>query len=375
MFDIVKKKIFLLYGDTMKQITKIALSGGPSGGKSFALKKLIPELLKYGYSVYPVFESAEEILNNGFNRGTSPYEFQKAIAENQIKSESEIEKAVKDNEKAVIICDRGLMDCRVYLNDEDYEKIKKDLNMSEVDLRDRYDAVFHLDSTSSSEIAEYANSKIRVEAEHEAREINERSKRAWCGNPHYRFIPVCESFSEKLNILLNELKAFLGIPKPLEIERKFLIEYPDTEYLLTLPCAKVHIEQHYLIGANGRYRLRKRGENGGYIYIKTVKKKISETVREEIEERISENEYNDLLKNDAVMGSISKDRYCLMYNGTYYEIDIFPFWKKQAYLEVELLSEDEEIVIPEFINVIKEVTFDERYKNSRLCNSVPDEEI
>lgn len=359
----------------MKKIPKIVLSGGPSGGKSLALKKLIPELKKYGYKVYPVLESAKEIINSGFDRNKSAYEFQKAIANNQIKRENEIENTVEDSEKAVIICDRGLMDCRVYLNDSDYEKIKSELNMSEVDLRDRYDAVFHLDSTSTNDNAEYIRDNIRTEAENEAREINERSLKAWCGNPHYRFIPVRDSFEEKFSILLKEVKAFLGIPQPLEIERKFLIKYPDTDFLLTLPCSKSYIEQSYLNGKNGRFRLRKRGENGSFIYIKTVKKTITETVREEVETRLNEDEYNKLMKENVVTGTISKDRYCLMHNGTYYEIDIFPFWKKQAYLEVELLSEEDEIKIPEFIEVIKEVTFDSRYKNSRLCNNVPNEEI
>ncbi len=355
-------------------ISKIVLSGGPSGGKSKSIKRLIPELKKYGYTVYPVFESAEEILNNGFDRSKSVYEFQKAIAENQLKVEAELEKTI-DNKNSVIICDRGLMDARVYLSDEDFDKFKAELNLSDTDLRDRYDAVFHRDSTSNSNSAAYKQKGIRIENKSEAQKINELSLKAWCGNPHYRFIPVKESFEEKFDILIKEIKHFLGIPKPLEIERKFLIKMPDVDFLLTLPCSKSSIEQAYLTGKNGRFRLRKRGENNSFIYIKTVKKKISETVRIETETRLSEIEYNELLNSNIVTGTISKDRYCLMYNGTYYEIDIFPFWKKQAYLEVELLEETDEVTLPDFIEVIKEVTFDDKYKNSRLCNNIPDEEI
>ena len=187
-------------------------------------------------------------------------------------------------------------------------------------------------------------------------------------------IPVCDSVDEKLDILLKEVKAFLGVPKPLEIERKYLIEYPDTDYLMSLVCAKSEIEQSYMLGEEGKFRLRKRGVNGSYIYIKTVKTKISDTTREEVETRLTEAEYNELFKNNACTGSIKKDRYCLMYNGTYYEIDVFPFWKKQAYLEVELLSENDEIKLPDFINVIREVTYDSRYKNSSLCRSIPAED-
>lgn len=360
----------------MKHIHKIVFSGGPSGGKSKALKRIIPELKKYGYKVYPVFESAEMILKLGFDRNKPVYEFQKAIAENQIKTEAELKTIIEEDneEKAVIICDRGLMDASVYLSGDEFKRLKAELNMSEIDLRDRYDAVFHLDSTSNSENAKYKQKGIRIEDKYEAKNINERSLRAWCGNPHYRFIPVKESFEEKFEILLKEVKSFLGIPKPLEIERKFLIKYPDTKHLLTLPCSKSHIEQTYLIGESGKFRLRKRGEGGSFIFIKTEKRKISDTVREEIEERLTEKEYGALLKGNLITGKIEKDRYCLMYNGVYYEIDIFPFWKKQAYLEVELLDENDKIIIPEFLEVIKEVTYDPKYKNSRLCNNIPKED-
>lgn len=358
----------------MKNYTKIVLAGGPGGGKSKSIKRLIPELESCGFTVYCVFESATQIIKSGFDRHESLYEFQKAIALNQIKKEAEIEKRIKPDEKAVIICDRGLMDCRVYLDDTDYERIKSELKLNEVELRDRYDAVFHLDSTANSKKAEYINCHIRIESQNEARDINDRSLRAWCGNPHYRFIPVCENFEKKYSMLIKEIKSFLGLPMHLEIERKFLIEYPDTNYLMSLPCAKISIEQAYMNGAEGRFRLRKRGGNGEYIFIKTVKEKISETVRVEDETRLSESEYNSLMSSNTIAGKIKKDRYCLMYDGTYYEIDIFPFWKKQAYLEVEMRTENDEIKIPDFIKVIREVTSDDRYKNSSLCNSIPEED-
>ena len=357
----------------MKSVPIIVLSGGPSGGKSKALRALSEELEKLGLDVICVTEAAQSVLGGGFDRSRPVYEFQKAIALLQL----ETEKSAKERagESSVIICDRGLMDCRVYLDDGDFERLKSELDLTEVDLRDRYDAVFHLDSTSSTDDTKYRTNELRVESRLEASEINERSLRAWCGNPHYRFIPVKETFEEKFAILLREVKAFLGIPKPLEIERKYLIKYPDLDCLSTLVCSKSHIFQTYLLGENGRYRLRKRGENGKNIFIKTVKSKISETVREEVETRLTEEEYEALLKEGAVIGSIEKDRYCLMYGGVYYEIDVFPFWKHQAYIEVELLSENDSVVLPEFIELIREVTYDSRYKNSSLCRSVPAEEI
>ena len=56
-----------------------------------------------------------------------------------------------------------------------------------------------------------------------------------------------------------------------------------------------------------------------------------------------------------------------MYEGTYFEIDIFPFWRDKAFLEVELKSENEGFVLPPFIKVIKDVTEDEEYTNHALA--------
>ncbi|MGN1129785.1 MAG: AAA family ATPase [Ruminococcus sp.] len=358
----------------MKSIPKIVFSGGPCGGKTLALRFIKEHLIKEGFDVLTVTEVASEILAEGFERNLPVFEFQKAIAQRQIEKENSAEKSAENLNNPVILCDRGLMDCRVYLNDDDFEKLKSQLGLSEIDLRDRYDAVFHLDSTSNSNKEIYIQRDIRIENKDEACILNEKSLRAWCGNPHYRFIPVCETFDEKMELLIKEVNSFLGIPKHLEIERKFLIKYPDLELLNTLPCCKSEIEQTYMISSNNeRFRLRKRGENGNYIYIKTEKRKISDTVREETETRLTKEEYENLLNSHSKIGSISKERYCVMYNGTYYEIDIFPFWKNQAYLEIELNCETDKITIPKFLTVIEEVTYKPEYRNIALCQRIPSE--
>jgi CYTH domain-containing protein len=65
---------------------------------------------------------------------------------------------------------------------------------------------------------------------------------------------------------------------------------------------------------------------------------------------------------------IRKTRYCLTYHNQYFEIDIYPFWDKQAIAEIELRNESEEIKFPKKIKVLKEVTNDYRYKNAYLAS-------
>ena len=64
-----------------------------------------------------------------------------------------------------------------------------------------------------------------------------------------------------------------------------------------------------------------------------------------------------------------------MYSGQLFELDIYPFWNDRATLEIELSDENENFELPPFIEVIKEVTDDDRYKNRSLSYEIVNEEI
>ena len=134
-------------------------------------------------------------------------------------------------------------------------------------------------------------------------------------------------------------------------------------------CRKVEIIQTYLrSGKDEEIRVRQRGEDGHYIYVKTIKKKISGLKRVEMETRITKDEYLSLLMEaDPAKRPIRKSRYCLMYENQYFEIDIYPFWSDKAIMELELSNENDDIRFPKDIRIIREVTDDENYKNASLA--------
>ena len=165
-------------------------------------------------------------------------------------------------------------------------------------------------------------------------------------------------------------ETFLQENHPYEIERKFLITYPDVSWLEGEPlCRKVDIEQVYLKSDSGEeIRIRKRGENGHFIYYETHKKMLDGMKRMSTERRLSKSEYRHMLKRaDPARRMIRKTRYCLTYGHQYFEIDLYPFWKDQAILEIELMEGTEEIIFPPQIEIIKEVTDDLAYKNASLA--------
>ena len=161
-----------------------------------------------------------------------------------------------------------------------------------------------------------------------------------------------------------------------EIERKYLIRFPDRE-LLNSCSGKTEITQTYLLSRDGRTaRVRKRGLDGEYTYTHTQKTRISDVKRIELEREISQEEYERLLQDaDPTRSVIHKTRYCLDYREQMFEIDVYPFWTDRAIMEIELESEEQEILFPPAVQIITEVTSDKRYTNSSLARHVPYDSI
>lgn len=369
----------------MAEVIKIVLTGGPCAGKTTALDFLKQKLENLKIKVYVLEEVASKLMNESITpEKIGIYEFHKKLFETQLAEEEYIEKAAKsdDAKKAVILLDRGLLDSKAYVTDDEFTRYISLYNKNEELLRNSYDAVFHLRSAAISDEKiykdNYNSNSIRKENTALAKKLDEQLLSIWTGTPHLRVIPNETSFAKKLDNLLKEVMGFLGEPEPLEIERKFLIEYPDIDYLNNIKtCRKVPITQAYLnTPEEGKFRIRKRGSGGDAVYIKTVKIKINDLKRIEKETYLTEGEYNNYLsKSDYVTGIISKDRYCIVYNDTYYELDVYPFWKDRATLEIELLSENQPYILPDFVKLIREVSHEPKYRNISLAQKAIREKL
>ena len=146
---------------------------------------------------------------------------------------------------------------------------------------------------------------------------------------------------------------------PQEIERKFLVkgEYKSQAY------AQNRIIQGYISSARGRtVRVRIRGGQG-YLTIKGASD-TSGISRYEWEKEIPLAEAGELMKL-CEPGIIDKTRYLVRSGEHIFEVDEF-YGENDGLIvaEVELESEDEAFVKPDFIG--EEVTGDIRYYNSQL---------
>ncbi|MBQ7486367.1 MAG: AAA family ATPase [Clostridia bacterium] len=359
------------------KITKIVITGGPCAGKTTAMSWIQNAFTKKGYMVLFVDETATELISGGapwkYTRCNRDYQYR--LTELMMAKENAFEEIAKtfDAEKVLIVCDRGALDNRAYMNDEEFQYVLGKLNTNEIELRDHYDAVFHLVTAAKGAEQFYtlANNAARYETIEEAVRVDDGLIAAWTGHPHLRIIDNRYNFDEKMLALITEISTFLGEPKPLGTRRKYLIGYPDVQALMKRPnCQSVDILQTYLKSEvpGEMIRIRQRGLHGNYVYFMTRKRNIEGMKRIEMEERLTKNEYLELLMQaDQNYRSIRKQRYCLSENGLYYNIDIYPQWNDVAIMEIELYSENDAVIMPDGIQVIREVTGEEEFTNPYIA--------
>ena len=167
--------------------------------------------------------------------------------------------------------------------------------------------------------------------------------------------------------------------KGIEIERKFLILMPEVEKLARMEgCVTWEIVQTYLTeGPNGETRrVRRIFTDGREQFFHTVKLRISQLSSIENEKEISAFEYAQLLREaDPLSHPVEKVRYRIPFEGQLLEVDVYSFWQDRATLEIELESEDQPLKLPDWIEIIRDVSADFAYKNRMLAKHVPMESI
>lgn len=364
----------------MKQVKNIVITGGPCGGKTTALSKLEQSLSNRGYYVLIIPETATELIPTGirpFGNSLTTLDFQYIVFQKQLFKEKLYREVVENlilSDRIVIIHDRGIMDNKSYVSNEEFKEILTHFQMNEVLARDRYDAVFHLVTAADGAEKYYtlANNSARTETIEQAVILDKKGIANWTGHQHLRIIDNSTCFDEKINRLIAEVYSFLGDPIPLEIEKKFLIAMPNLDKIAQIvPTTEVNIVQTYLKSIDDvERRIRQRGQNGNFSYYITEKRNISSFISVEQERKISSKEYVQyLIEADSTVPPIIKKRICIVYEGQYFELDVFDFSSEQAILEIELTDENSKVTIPDFIQVIKDVTDDPFYKNSSLARA------
>jgi CYTH domain-containing protein/predicted ATPase len=364
-------------------LKKIVITGGPCSGKTTGLPRIREHFERLGWKVIVVSETATQVITGGFRPGTDEIgnvDFQELIMSLQIHKEQCYEQAAKAlrRDKVLILYDRGTLDCRGYMNSEEFEVVTNHVGVRANALRGHYTAVFHLVTAADGAAEFYTvenNEARRERGLEEAIEADILSRAAWVGHNHLRIIenPEKGGFDQKMKNLIDGVAEVLGEPT-FEIERKFLIEMPDLAALMAnekLQCHMDEIVQTYLVSEPDlEVRVRARGHDGDWSYTKTTKKG-SGIRRVELEDIISKEQYRDEL-NEAKgpVDSLTKMRYVFLYRNQCFEIDVYPNipdLQGFAIMEIELSREDQAIELPDFITVRREITGKKHFSNAEIA--------
>ena len=360
-------------------ITRIVLTGGPCAGKTTALAKIIEHFGSLGYQVFTLPEVPTMFTAAGMNYLTQNkgyfYEGEKATLEVQLALEDKFTRMAQEcSEPCIIVCDRGTMDISAYMQPEMWETLTRAVGTSSAELRERYDAVLHLVSAADGAEQYYttANNAQRYEQMDEeglriARSLDKKVIKAWTGHPHLRVINNHDDFEAKMRRVLKEISSVLGLPQPIEEERKYIIEITGQ---LPDDCIESDIAQTYLQGdEDTEIRLRKRGWDNKYVYVHTTKKKTSANEELVTERQINNSLYEMMLGlADPACQTIVKRRQSFIWQGQYFEIDTY---RQQleglVILETKGITEGEPVKFPPFVKVVREITGDKDYYNYNLA--------
>ena len=366
----------------MTEIPLLVVTGGPCGGRS-SLTYIREELEKKGFTVLIIPEVATELFMSGIKvgrGGITNRQFQETVLEEQISREEKYKKRINlmPGRKKVIICDRGAMDGKAYLEPKQFTRMIHAMGYKTPQLCDeRYMAIFHLVSAAIGAEKFYttANNPARKETKEEAALLDIKTRTAWVGHPHLRVIDNSTDFDKKMKRLLQAIERSLGIPEPLEIEKKYLTKRPDFGALKRkYGAVPVMIDQFFLKSEKegGQSRIRNRMQDGYSVYYETKKQQICPGVRREVEKRIPYDLYDYKLsyERNPSRSMIRKQRYYFLWQNQYFEFDLFlkPKHKRGLTLmEIELDEVDQPVCLPPFIEVIRDVTDNPAFTNFSLA--------
>ncbi len=185
---------------------RIALTGGPGGGKTTAADLFRREV---GDKVVIVPETATMLFTGGFPRfgeAKARAATQRAIFHAQV--------ALEDVQGArypgrVLLCDRGTIDGAAFWPESEPAGFFEALDTTPEEQLARYDAVIFFESAAVGDISIEGGNPARIESNEEARVLDRRLRTLWSQHPNFRLVPHSTSFFAKLREGLQQLQSII----------------------------------------------------------------------------------------------------------------------------------------------------------------------
>jgi len=379
-----------------RTVYKLVLTGGPCGGKTTGQARLCTFFENMGWKVYRVPETATILLGGGVKftdlSEKEVFNFQLNLIKTMMSIEDTFFQLAESSPcNCLVICDRGVMDASAYMKQDQWQAMKDEMNWNNVDLRDnRYNQVIHMVSAANGAEDFYGTEDhlVRHEDIGLARKLDNCSSQAWVGHPYFDVIDNSTDFEAKIVRMIASVCHRLG----LDTEDRLSVDSKKRKFLVSgLPQCMEDIQfqdfivvHDYLVTPTGKMqaRIRKRGQNvrwdsekqiwnldtGKWTYTHTIRR--VEAVERKMQ--ISAKEYELLVaERDTSRYTVYKKRRCFIWNNHYFQMDIYqqpchPRCNNLILLETYTTQKAEELSLPDFLNIIKEVTNDSKYSMYNL---------
>lgn len=201
---------------------KIVVTGGPCAGKTTAVQRVREEFTKRGFKVMVVPEVPTLLVQSGamikMDRFTSEnrIEFQRLLMKAAMTLEDHFTRlAAMNRTPGIIICDRGTMDPKAYISEEEFNTVLETEGWNVNNIRDRrYDEVIFMVTAANGAEKFYTlhGNVARHEGVEIAKNLDEKTLNGWAHHPRLNIIPnqEDESFEDKINRVVYAVEKITG---------------------------------------------------------------------------------------------------------------------------------------------------------------------
>ena len=186
---------------------RVAISGGPGGGKSTVAAAVARD---FGAHVVVVPEVATHLLG-GFFPGIRDAEERRAVqrAIYHVQVSLEAVHRARASEDTVLVFDRGVVDGAAYWPDGS-DAFFAHMGSDAGSARERYDAVLFLESAAQGGLGIGDGNVARTEQQGEAARLDSQLYELWSPHPGFRFVAHEPTFEVKVRHALAELRALIA---------------------------------------------------------------------------------------------------------------------------------------------------------------------
>lgn len=309
----------------------------------------------------------------------------KAMMKVQMNLEDYFCDLARDEEKDVIIfTDRGMLDNFAYVNENVRNRVLEETGWNYDKLTNhRYHAVCHLVTAADGaekfypDFEEGNDKSLSCE---DAIKLDKEFQHVWMPSNH-RFIVGNDGggFNVKLERMYKHITEYLGMPGDVHFVKKYLVDGSFQEENLppNTPFSTFREEFDYLEeeDKNKIVWVKKRTDPYGNISWSHVIRHMAlkNAERMELKKKIDEDMYKSYLGcKDVNKKTISKSYTVFVWlNKTYMVENMFIHGKSVTILRVntdDLDATAELLHLPEFLKVVKDISEDENYMTSKICN-------